>query len=459
LVASYPPEFAVQLKKPTPWSLYQRSDLVPLAVGSAVGIGNFLVLPSLVLYSGGVKVVLLHVLCLFLLGAPLVVAEFLWSRWLLRPYAKAWAVTGPGTAWLGSIAYFAIAFVASTYLLEMGRLLLLGVRWMTESGYPVPAYREQLTRGAGRWASYGGGAALLSLIAWIASGPVRKLARAMRTSLVVAFSGWAFLAIWVLQGWGTHGLRRLLYWDSTAIDRAVLTDNLALSLFSLSAGFGILYTFLYYASLKPVREEGADGDRAGRILRTAGWILLGDLLASMASLLCVSPIALGAVGTDVALASRQSSAQLLLDWLPQIFVNKEGGPAMTGLLFLSLLAAGTAAFLSLFEVAVFALERELSWTRRKAVLHVYVLGLCLLALPLVPGLEAWLDMLGSGILLPLSAGAIAWAVGWRMPLKAQQSLFGRGLLLDPLFLIWRLSIRYLVPAGLAFLLLRRTGLF
>lgn len=446
----------MQLKKPTPWSLDRRRDLVALCLGSAVGVGNFLALPSLVLYSGGVKVVLLHVLCLMLLGAPLLVGELLWSRWLLRPFAKAWAVTGPRGSRLGAIAYFAIAFIAATYLSELGRLVMLGVRWTMEGGYPVPAYRERLLLD-GRWAAYLGGAGLLTFVAWLGRGASRTLARAMGMCLVVAFSAWAFLVVWVLQGWGTRGLQRLLYWDSRPLDLAVLTDNLSLSLFSLSAGLGILYTFMYYASLKPHLEEASE-NWSGRILRTTGWVLLGDMLASAASLVCASPFGLGAVGAEVELGSRQSSAQLIFDWLPQIFVNKEGGRAMTGLLFLSLLAAGSAAFLSLFDMAAFALEREFSWTRSKSVLHVYVIALVLLAFPLVPGVESVFDAVGSGFLLPLSAGAIAWAVGWRMPFRAQQSLFGRGLLLDPLFLIWRVSLRYLVPAGLVFLLLRRTGL-
>lgn len=446
----------MQLKKPTPWSLDRRRDLVPLVVGSAVGVGNFFALPSLVLYSGGVKVFLFHIVCLILLGTPLVVAEFLWSRWLLRPYARAWSVTGRSTSWLGALAYVAVAFIASTYLMELGRLVVVGLRWVVEGGYPVPAFRQRLTLD-GRWIAYLGGAGLLTLIAWLGHGPPRTLARSMRTCLVMAFSAWLFLSVWVIQGWGTRGLGRLLYWDSRALDIGVVTENLALSLFSLSAGLGILYSFVYYASLVPHRES-AEWSWSGRILKTAGWILLGDLLASMASLICVSPFGLGAVGPDVAPESRQSSAQLLLDWLPQIFVNKEGGKAMTGLLFLSLLSAGVAAFLSLFDLAVFALERELHWTRRKSVMHAYVLGLVLLALPLVPGVEMRLDAIGSGFLLPLSAGAIAWAVGWKMPLKAQQSLFGRGLILDPLFLLWRVSIRYLVPAGLGFLILRRSGI-
>jgi SNF family Na+-dependent transporter len=118
----------------------------------------------------------------------------------------------------------------------------------------------------------------------------------------------------------------------------------------------------------------------------------------------------------------------------------------------SLLAAGTAAALSLFDWAVFHVERGLEWTRPKAALHVWLLGTGLLVPSLLPSVMQWMDKWGSGFLLPLSALMLALGVGWNMPVSAQRQIFGRGFLLDRLFLIWRFSLRFLIPAFLGYLL-------
>jgi len=274
----------------------------------------------------------------------------------------------------------------------------------------------------------------------------------LRYGVLFSLGSWAVLSAWVSLEWGGEGFGRLLYWDTATISSDLILKVSSFSLFTLSAGLGIVYNLTFYGSQRP-RQTVVEGlgfwARAGRPLRVLGWVLLADIVSSLASLALISPFGVGGLES-----SPLPGDQLLLDWLPQIFGPRFLGEAAGSLLLVSLLSAGFVAFVTLLDFAVTNLQIEQKWSRRKAMIHVLGIGAILLIPELFPRLRQWIEAWGQNVLLPLSALGFALLAGWRMPARAQRNIFGRGLLLDPFFLLWRLSIRFVVPAVLVLLILR-----
>ncbi|MBS1984142.1 MAG: hypothetical protein JST16_08215 [Bdellovibrionales bacterium] len=413
-------------------------------------MGNFLLLPSAVLYEGGLRVLLLHVLSLLLLGAPLVVAEMLWGRWLQRSYSRSFRAVIPWLSWAPMLGVGACMLIAPGYFVALGRLCMFGLEVLARGGYPGPTLRSHVDTSS-LW-SFAGAALVVTLAALISLGTSRRLVASARLLLGFALPAWLFLSIWTLSTWGNQGLLKILYWGAQPLSLDVALKVASFSLFSLSAGFGVLYTYVYYASQVPAHGGEDFWRRQGSLVKVVGWVVAGDLFASLASLVIVSPYGITSAGKNFEV---RSSLVLMLDWVPEILISAQGGGALVLLHLLALMAAGLAAAISLFEWASFQLESDFHWNRRRAVLNTWILALCLSALPLLPKLGAEMEHWGSDWFLPLSALVISWVVGWKMPVRAQRQIFGRGLLLDNWFRLWRFSIRYLTPCFLLYLMFRR----
>lgn len=427
------------------WSLDRASDLAFLALGTAVGVGNFLVLPSLVLYRGGLSVVLVHFLSLIVLGSPLALAELIWGRWLLRPYTQSFKAVRPGFGWVPLLAMLALVTVAPPYFVEMGRTAMLLSKSISVRGFSGVAVVTGV-----RGAVFGTGAFAIGLL-WLCSlltaGSVVRLARSLKTFVLVALALWFVLALHVGLEWGSAGLRATLGSEIQPLSWDEIFDIAAFSLFSLSAGFGILYTFVFYASQAPLKASTGRTfwERPGSLLRVIVIMLIGDMFASAVSLVLISPY--GLVGRE-GLGPLHDSRMLMLDWVPQILARGPQGFAWLLVHFGALLSAAMAAALSLVDTCVFHMERDLGWSRRKAAFHVASLGSGLILFSLVPAIGDAFAFFGGSLMLAISALALALGVGWLMPERAQRQIFGRGLQLDRLFTLWRLTLRWLVPAVL-----------
>lgn len=438
---------------PTLWSLDRSGDLVWLALGTAIGIENFFFLPSEVLYGGGLTVLVLHVLCVLLLAAPLVMAELLWGRWLLRPYVQAYKVVGMGWMWVPLVSLGALVLIFPPYLIDVGSLGVLALETVFRTGQSPAGLRAQIETSPLR--SYLGALSLLSFCAGAVLTSSRSMAGIVKNLLRFSIPAWAVLTIYTVQNWGFEGLGRVLAWRPETLTWSLAFRVASFSLFTLSAGFGIFFTYVYYASQIPLQKPkvGQVGlwQKQGGLLRIVGWVVVGDLMASVVSVCLVSPYGLGAVGQGV---ERRSSAVLMLDWVPQIFLHQPYGIVWVFVYYMSVLCAGVAAAISIFDCLLFQTEREFNWPRAKAVWHVWAFCAILATLPLIPLFKEVMGFVGAQFLLPLSALLMSYVIGWKMPERAQRSIFGRGLILDRMFILWRFSIRFLVPMFLLYLLLR-----
>ena len=78
------------------------------AAGSAVGLGNIWRFPYETGNHGGAAFILVYLACVFMLGMPIMIAEFTVGRHSKASTGRAYKVLAPGThwKWLGYLEYW-----------------------------------------------------------------------------------------------------------------------------------------------------------------------------------------------------------------------------------------------------------------------------------------------------------------------------------------------------------------
>lgn len=93
------------------------------AAGSAVGLGNIWRFPYETGNHGGAAFILVYLACVFMLGMPIMIAEFTVGRHSKASTGRAYKVLAPGThwKWLGYLGVLA-GFSYSRILFGSGRM-------------------------------------------------------------------------------------------------------------------------------------------------------------------------------------------------------------------------------------------------------------------------------------------------------------------------------------------------
>lgn len=456
------------------WS--SKMAFVLAAVGSAVGLGNLWRFPAEAGANGGGAFVLVYILCVALIGAPLLLSETIIGRHgqrnavdstvLLAHQSRSsggWAAL----AWFGMLASF---LVLTFYSVVAGWVLYFigatAADWFGAlvSGQPL----------AGAFAD-GTVEEIQDIMPTLFADPVRLLAMhfifACLTIYVVARGvnrGIEKAAIWLMPaffillviitiyslftGDVAAAVSFLFAPDfSRVLDPAVLNSALGQAFFSLSLGSAIMITYGAYAS------------QDTNLSRTSGMIAAADTSVALIAGLAIFPIVF-AVGLDPA-----AGPTLMFQTLPSAFHTMPAGALVALLFFILVFFAALTSSVSLLEVVVAWLSERFGVPRPMAALLVgasfFLVGLFAVfafniwehhrPLSFVPGFEDanWFDVFDGvtgRILLPLSGLITALFVGWvadRRLVDPETGLGGTGLL--P---VWRFLVAWLCPAAVGLIL-------
>ena len=429
------------------WS--SRMGFVLAAVGSAVGLGNIWKFPYMVGESGGAAFVAVYLVCIALIGLPIIVAEWLIGRRgqenpinsmadLARDNgrSKAWVMVGVS----GTLAGF---LILSFYSVIGGWALsyLVDALGGTFDGMDKDAAGAAFT---GMLADPG------SLLTWhtvfmgltvgvVAMGVSSGIERASR--ILMPTLG-ILLALMVGYGAASDGFARALDYlfapDFSKLTGTVVLAALGHAFFTLSLGMGIMIAYGSYL--------GQQVD----LLRAARTVAIMDTVIALAAGLAIFPIVF-ANGLDPA-----AGPGLVFVTLPLVFGKVTGG-LILGVMFFALLTfAALTSAISLLEPSVELLEERTPLSRVGATL-VAGFATWMLGIAALLSFNLWgevlifgnnifdlLDKLTSKFLLPLTAlGAIVF-VGWclnRDSVREELGLSSGG------FALWNLIARYVAPIG------------
>ncbi len=440
------------------WS--SRLAFILAATGSAVGLGNIWRFPYTTGEYGGGAFVLVYLLCVALIGIPIMIAEIMLGRRgrrspinTMRHLAReekrhpAWRLLG----WMGIVAGFTIlsfyAVVAGWTLAYMFRMI--GGAFQDQSAEVI----------AGMFGDFVGDPE--RLLAWhtifmvmtvgvVARGVASGLERAV-TILMPAL----FVLLVVMVGYAMstghfmQGVEYLFKPDFSKLTAEGFLSAMGQAFFSLSLGMGAIMIYGSY-----LRRDSSIG-------RNSVIIAGMDTLVAIMSGLAIFPIVF-AYGLEPQLGSG-----MVFKVLPIAFGHIPGGQFFGTLFFLLLVFAAWTSAISLLEPVVAWMVENKGYSRVRAATYtgvlVWILGVVsLLSLNVWSGFTVFgkglmdlFEFVAANILLPLGGLLIALFAGWFLSRESSQDELR---MRDSLYRLWRFLVRFVSPVAVAVVLLNAVGI-
>lgn len=403
-----------------------KIGLVAATVGSAVGLGNVWRFPAETQSNGGSAFLLLYVVCVLLLGIPVMLAEFSLGRggksdaigsfMNLSPGKKWWAVGALAvlTSYLILCYYMVVAGWTLEYLVEsVAGGLYDGISQTPEAGYSA-FFGERM----GEYINSDGRPLLYTALLLIINagvllggvqGGIERLSNIMMPLLFVILAIMCGVSLSLPNA--SEGVSFFLKPDFSKIDASTVVNALGQAFFSLSLGMGVLIT---YSSYYPSDT---------RLGRTAGSVAFASLLVAVMMGLIIFP-AVKSFGLE---GENLRGATLVFVTLPEIFARLPLSALWSTLFFTLLFVAALTSSVSIAEVTVATLADRFKMRRRTAVIVtmlplVVLSSLCALSFGSLAGFKIagmtifdLLDNTTTNILLPLVSLGVCVYMGWFSP--------------------------------------------
>ncbi|MCM1110366.1 MAG: sodium-dependent transporter [Clostridium sp.] len=444
-----------------------KVGVIAATVGSAVGLGNIWRFPAEAQANGGGAFLLVYIACIFLLGIPVMIAEFSLGRAGGSDAVGAFKNLGARRPWwaVGGLSIIASYMILMFYMVVTG--WTFEYLWQSVSGAlyaPIDsADGTVLTLGqqfSSKMQTYIANPSnsvlntfvMIAVTFGILVAGVQKGIERMSNILMPAL----FAILLLLCGLSmtlpkaSEGLNYFFKPDFRAITPATLINALGQSFFSLSLGMGILTTYASY-----FRNNT-------RLTRTAMTVSLLDLLVAVLMGIIIFP-AVMSFNLD---GEGLEGATLVFVTLPEFFSQIPATRLWSSLFFLLLLVAALTSTISIAEVTVAFLADRFRLSRIKAVSCVvlpllFFSTVCALSLGPLSGIHIFnlnifdfLDAVATNILLPVVSIFLCVYVGWFAPKGLlDQQMSNNGKVHTWLTPIIRFQIRWIAPVLIAIVLI------
>lgn len=390
-----------------------RLGVVAVTVGSAVGLGNIWRFPYEAGANGGGAFMLLNLLFVFVIGVPVMCAEFVIGRHTGTNVRSAFRRLTPRRAWsaVGYIGITASILILSFYSVVAGWTMEYIVRSLSGSG--VSGTAAEMHNSFDAFAASNVRPVLWTLAfllcnyAILARGVekgIEKVSNILMPLLFVILIAFCIHSL-LMPGAG-EGLTFLFHPDFSKITARTVLSAMGQAFFSLSLGLGCLITYSSYFSRKtPLMKTS---------MLTAS---LDSFVAILAGVI-IFP-AVFTYGQEPA-----AGPKLVFEVLPAIFSEMTGGVVWSTLFFVLLFLASLTSTISMSEISIAWMCDDLHMSRRSATrLNIGVamaLGtLCALSFGCMNGVRLFgmtlfefFDYVSSNVLLPVGGMLISVFAGW-----------------------------------------------
>lgn len=430
--------------------------LVAMA-GSAVGLGNLWRFPYLVGTNGGAAFIIIYLAIVFLLALPIMYAEFVVGRRAQSNVYGAFKKLAPGSKWgiIGVMAIICCILIVSFYSVVGG--------WTID--YLVKAVMGEFSSGSegfdGLFAQTVSsnyrpllfmllfvGTSAVVLLAGVKDG-IEKYSKVLMPLLFVMVIIIAVRSV-TLPGSGA-GLDFLFKPDFSKVTASTVLDALGQAFFSLSVGFGIIFTYASYVN----KNEN--------LIKMSAQTATADTLFAIIAGIAIMP-AVFAFGI-----SPSQGPGLVFVTLPYVFAQLPLGSVLAAIFFFVLFVAALTSAISLLEVAVAYVLEEFKIGRRAAVISVVAIVLflgtfCSLSQGLLGDVKIFgnnifdlFDKTTANILIPVGGLLIVLFAGWRMKREdfLDEITSGGKHKINSVYLrIIMFSVKYLAPVIISIILIR-----
>ena len=440
-----------------------RAGFILAAAGSAVG-GNIWKFPYITGRNGGGFFVIVYLLCVVLVGLPVMVAEILIGRSTQSsPVGAFKTLAGPRSFWvsMGWLGVAASFVILSFYSIVAG--WSLHYAWLSLTGDLVgreTAEFEPLFGGVFESVSlnfFWHVAFMMMTVAVVLGGVAKGVERWSRILMPGLFVMLLILLAKALTvpGFG-QAVDFIFGFHTEKFTAGGALDALGHAFFSLSLGMG---TMLTYGSYLQRDDDIISASITISVLDTA--------IAIMASMILFPFIF--SRGMEAA-----QGPGLVFISIPMAMGQMAGGVFLAPIFFTLLVFAALTSAISMLEVTTSYFIDERKWHRRKAtIVSGALIGLVGIPSALSGGTKFFgadmaalvgknwfdsFDYLASNWMLPLGGLGIAIYTAWRMDKAIRRDHFLAGSKLRSFYMVWLLLLKFLVPVAIVLVFLRAVGM-
>lgn len=424
------------------------------AAGSAVGMGNLWRFPMLVGENGGGAFVLVYLLCIFLVGIPMIIAEVTIGRAGGKDAFGSYKALNPKWGGVGVLAVIT-SFIGLSYYAVLGgwviRYIFASATGASDQG---AEFFSGFTSNTGSQIVYYiifMAITVLIVVRGVQKG-IESSCKVMMPLLVVCL-----LVIVVrsctLQGAGA-GIEFFLKPDFSKLTPGAFLAALGQVFFSLSLGTGATITY------------GAYLGKDQKIVGSAGYIAFFDTLVAMIAGFAILP-AVFAFGFDP-----ESGPSLMFQTLPTVFGEMPGGRIFGIIFFILVLFAAVSTSIAYLEVVVSFVVNTFHTARAKAAMISSIL-ITLVGIPCALSFGIWSDIkiggkgffdladyLVSNVSLPIGGILACIFIGWIWKTKsAVNEITNNGKVSFRLAPVWSVLVKFVIPVLIFCIFITSCGIF
>ena len=444
-------------------SFASRMGIILATAGSAVGLGNVWRFPYMTGQNGGAAFILLYFACVFLLGIPGMISEFIVGRHGATNAARAYDILSRGKPWkiVGYLGILTSTIILGFYAVVAGWCLeylfaSVAGQLRGDAAY-VQTYFQSFSSDPLKpclWAVAFIVITHLVVVRGIRNGIERASKWLMPALLLLLLI--IVVASCLLPG-ADKGIEFLLKPDFSKLSGSVFLEALGQAFFSLSLGTACLCTYASYFS------------KETNLTRSAVQIALLDSIIAVMAGLMIFPAAFSVGVTP------DAGPSLIFITLPNVFQQAFAAAPLVGyvisVMFYALLVfAALTSTISMHEIGTAFFTEELHAPRSRAAWILttvcsIIAVFCSLSLGACPDIRLqgtdlldFCDKLTAQLLLPMGAFLTCLFVGWYVPKRLVRDEFtNQGALHGRAFPLYLFIVRFICPLCILLIFLHQMG--
>lgn len=437
-----------------------KLGVIMATVGCAVGLGNIWRFPYMIGQNGGAAFLAIYIICIILLGLPVMLSEFFIGRYTRKNAAGAFKVLAPGTKWslIGYNGVLASFLILGFYSVVAGWTLEYIMQAVTGSlsdkapeafAQDFKLFSTEIFRPI-LWTVTFIGLTHFIVVSGVKEG-IERTSKVMMPILFLILLALCIRSVTLPNA--SEGLYFLFKPDFSKITSAVVLSAMGQAFFSLSIGMGCLITYSSYFS-KDTKMQ----------ITALQVTILDTLVAVMAGIMIFPAVfSFGIAPT--------AGPELVFITLPNVFQQLPMGAIWSLVFFLLLALAALTSTISLHEVATAYVHEEYQITRTKAAWFVSG-GVMVLGILSSLSIGIWkeytlfgltffdlLDYLTAKIMLPFGGMLICIYLGNRVDRKIlKEELTNKGTVPFYFFNTYAFFMKYIAPIAIGMIFLNELGL-
>ncbi len=444
-----------------PVKFSSKLTTVLVAAGCSVGLGNIWRFPYIAGEGGGAAFVILYILCIILIGHPVMIAEFAVGRQAHRSAVGAYRFLG-GKKWsiLGYNGVLTAFIIMGFYYVVAGwtaEYFTMSVTGELANATSPDEYKSLFVNFISHpwkpvlftWIFIAVNHVIIDL--GVAKG-LERVSKVLMPLLFIILIVMAINSMTLPNSW--DGVLFFLKPDFSKITPAVILTAVGQMFFTLSIGLGALVA---YGSYIPKDADLRKTATQVTILDTSVAIIAGLIIFPAAASVGISP---------------DSGPALVFQTLPAIFNSLPFSMLWASVFFLLLIIAALTSTMSLHEVVTVYLMEEWHVTRRVGT-YITSASICALSAVASLSLGEWsgftifgmtlfdfMDYVTANIMLPIGGLVTSVFVGWYLDRKIfEGQLTNDGKIKAGDLQLNRFLLRYLCPIALFVMFVNNLGLF